>query len=73
MSGIDVDAVDGVVRITVRVGDKTATMRVTKEYALSLGRKLFRAAGETVSSTSAAEKVGRAMGQVFGKGGAPWE
>lgn len=30
MSGIDVDAVDGVVRIRVRVGEKTATLRVMR-------------------------------------------
>lgn len=66
MSGIDIDAVDGAVRITVRVGEKTATLRVTKKYALELGRRLFMAAGATESETRAAEVVGRGFGQVFG-------
>lgn len=69
MSGIDVDAVDGAVRIRVRVGEKTATLRVTHEYASNLARELMLAAGKSDADVRAAENIANVFAKAMGKMG----
>ncbi len=75
MSGIDVEPVDGAIRIHVRVGDKTAALRVTKEYAVELGKRLWKAAGksdEQADREARAQDIASMLGRVIKKNGGPF-
>lgn len=61
MSGIEAKRDGDKVRITVRIGEKTARLGVTPEYARALAAELLDAAGDESKPSSVRDMLKRAL------------